>query len=295
VIPEGRACKLYLDVEWTRKGGINDWIDDASVMRTLVQRLCKFMSNVFFGVHCFPECILHLDSSTPDKFSRHLILNPTSEADDAELRMNVLFANNVHAGAFMSDFVANEAISAGLTMGQVIDRQTLHKLHLEQEAARLFCFNAEGALTFCVDTGIYNKNRCFRLPLSSKCGKTAVLVPHCSNQMPLDGSDSCLLKSSLVCPCEADLLGASVRQLTHLKALKSEDVCRGFVISSAKLSQSQRSAKCTKRAEMHPSANTSEKSVDDCILEDWAAKTGLSGQCSSIKVRAGCMKRLSAG
>jgi hypothetical protein len=122
VIPEGRACKLYLDVEWTRKGGINDWIDDASVMRTLVQRLCKFMSNVFFGVHCFPECILHLDSSTPDKFSRHLILNPTSEADDAQPRMNVLFANNVHAGAFMSDFVANEAIAAGLTIGQVIDQ-----------------------------------------------------------------------------------------------------------------------------------------------------------------------------
>jgi hypothetical protein len=295
VIPEGRACKLYLDVEWTRKGGVNDWIDDASVMQTLVQRLCKFMSNVYFGVLCFPESILHLDSSTPDKFSRHLILNATSQADDAEHRMNVLFANNVHAGAFMSDFVANEAISAGLTIGQVIDRDALHKLHLEQEASRLFCFNAEGALTFCVDTGIYNKNRCFRLPLSSKCGKTAVLVPHCSNKMPLDGSDSCLLKSSLVCPCEADLLAASVRQLTHLKALKSEDICGGFVISSAKLSQSQRSVKCTKRAEMHSSANISETSVDDCILEDWAVKTGLSGQCSSIKVPAGCMKLLSAG
>jgi hypothetical protein len=218
-----------------------------------------------------------------------LILNASSIAKESEQIMQVLFASNVHAGAFMSDFVANEAISAGLTMGRAIDQQTLQQLHMEQEAARLFCLNAEGAVTFCVDTGIYNKNRCFRLPLSSKCGKSAVLVPHCSNQMPLDGSYNCLLKAAMVCPCEADLLGLSLRQLTHLKALKSEVICSGFVVSSARCSQSQRSVKCTKRADTQTSAKISQKSVDECILDDWAAKTGLSGECCGIKVSAACI------
>lgn len=272
---------MYVDVEWTRKEGANSWIDATSVMQTLVQRLCAFLSTVFAGVQCGPKNILHLDSSTREKFSRHLILNAVSIADNGESPIHALFADNVHAGAFMADFVANEAKVAGLAVGQVIDQHALQKLHETNEAARLFCFNMDGALTFCIDTGIYNKNRCFRLPLSSKCGKSALLIPHCSNEMPLDGSDTCLLKSSLVCPCDA----GPVRLLSHLRALQSEDVRNRTVFSSLRLSRSQRSLDFTSRTNVHRSDCGSKKSIDESILDDWATKTGLSGQCCGIKVK----------
>jgi hypothetical protein len=271
---------MYVDVEWTRKEGLNSWIDDASVLKSLVGRLGAFMSTVFAGVQCEPQRILHLDSSTRDKFSRHLIVNAVSAAENDEPPTRALFVDNIHAGAFMADFVANEAKVAGLTIGQVLDQSTLQTLHRANEAARLFCFNADGALAFCVDTGIYNKNRCFRLPLSSKCGKSAVLLPHCSNKMPLDGSYTSLIKSSLVCPSDA----RHARLLSHLRALQSQDVRTGILCTSLRLSQSQRSLNFTSRTSTHHSDCVIKKSIDDSILDDWAAKTGLSGQCCGIKV-----------
>jgi hypothetical protein len=284
VIPSTRACNLYVDVEWTRKNGANAWIDDDRVMRSLIDKLCKFISTVFAGVHCSPEGILHLESSTSDKFSRHLILNAVSAADNIESPLRAMFADNLHAGAFIADFISNEAALAGLTIGQSMDAQTLHRLHQENEAAQLFCLNFDGALTSCVDTGIYNKNRCFRLPLSSKCGKSAVLVPHSSNQMPLDGSDICLLKSSLVCPCDAILAPGRLRLLTHSRASKLEESCAHAVRSSSWAPPtSQRSVNFTTRACVHHSGVSVAKSIDDCILDDWAVKTGLSGQCCGIK------------
>jgi len=275
-------------VEWTKKGGANAWIDDAGAMRALAHRLCNFMSSVFAGVQCNPDHILHLDSSTPDKFSRHLILNAECSMRGCEPAMRALFADNLHAGAFMADFVANEAAAAGLSMGQSIDPLMLSQLHQQNEAARLFCFNADGVLTSCVDTGIYNKNRCFRLPLSSKCGKSAVLSPHSSNQMILDGSDICLLKSALVCPCDDILNGSPVRLLTHLKALRLEEVRSGTVEQSARLSQSQRSFKSTTRAMASHDCEGSGKSIDGRILDDWATLTGLSGQCCGVKASGVC-------
>ncbi len=282
MIPGGRPCHLYVDVEWTRKCGVNSWIDDDRVMRSLVERLCKFMSTVFAGVYCNPEHILHLESSTPDKFSRHLILNAMCASENGDSSLRVMFADNVHAGAFISDFVANEADLAGLKIGQMSDLLTLHRLHQENEAARLFCLNMDGAVTACVDTGIYNKNRCFRLPLSSKCGKSAVLVPHCSNQMPLDGTEAALLKSALVCPCEDTLIGEPIRLVTHLRATKSADSCVHSVRSSSWL-PSQRSINFSKPSSGNDSRGIGEKSIDECILEDWAVRTGLSGQCCGIK------------
>ena len=275
---------MYVDIEWTRKGGANSWIDDASVLRTLIRRLCAFMATVFAGVQCGPQQVLHLDSSTGDKFSRHLIMNAVSATEKSEQLVHALFADNLHAGAFIADFVARESQCAGLSCGQVIDSHMLRQLHQENEAARLFCFNADGALALCIDTGIYNKNRCFRLPLSSKCGKSALLLPHCSNEMPLDGTDVCLLKSSLVCPCDGTIDVGQVRVLSHLRALQSEDLRSGTVISSARPSQMQRGLKFTLRANAHRSDCPDGKTIDDRILDDWAAKTGLSGQCCGIKV-----------
>jgi hypothetical protein len=283
VITESRYCNLYVDVEWTKKGGLNAWIDGESVMQTLVQRLLRFFSTVFDGVQCSPEQVLHLDSSTPEKFSRHLIFNATCSAQqDDDLPLRALFADNIHAGAFMADFVENEAASAGLSTGQHMDWHTLHQQHNENEATRLFCFDSDSRLCLCVDMGIYNRNRCFRLPLSSKCGKAAVLLPHDSNQMPLDGSDACLLKSSLVCPVEDSLKQKPIRLLTHLRALKSEMDRSAAACTSRTLSLQNNSNYSVPQKASFLRSNGNAP-IDDAILRDWANRTGLSGQCSGIK------------
>ena len=281
---------MYIDVEWTRKGGANSWIDDDLVMRTMVERLGKFVSSVFAGVKCSNKRMLHLESSTTEKFSRHLIVNAESATEDSEAPLHtVLFAHNVHAGAFVTDFVTHEAALAGLTIGQAMDPQTLHRLHQENDAARLFCFNAEGSLTSCIDTGIYNKNRCFRLPLSSKCGISAVLVPLSSNQMYLDGSDIGLLKAALVCPCDGSSTTGPIRLLTHSRASKIEDVRTSSARSCSWLPQSQRNINFTSQARSWNSGGACAKSIDESILDDWAAKTGMSGQCCGIKASSFCI------
>jgi hypothetical protein len=280
---------LYIDVEWTRKGGANSWINDDLVMTTMVERLGKFVSSVFAGVTCSNKRTLHLESSTPEKFSRHLIVNAESATENSEAPLHVLFAHNVHAGAFVTDFVTHEAALAGLTIGQTIDPQTLHRLHEENDAARLFCFNAEGTLTSCIDTGIYNKNRCFRLPLSSKCGKSAVLVPHSSNQLHLDGSDIGLLKAALVCPCGGSSITGPIRLLTHSRASKLEDARNSSARSCSWLAPSQRNLHFSSGTSSWHSGGACAKSIDESILDDWAAKTGMSGQCCGIKARSLCI------
>jgi len=68
----------------------------------------------------------------------------------------------------------------------------------------------------CIDLAVYTKNRCFRLPLSSKFGRTAVLQPHASNAMPLNLTalrfETDLTSKALV---SADVLNEHVRILNH--------------------------------------------------------------------------------
>jgi hypothetical protein len=68
----------------------------------------------------------------------------------------------------------------------------------------------------CIDLAVYTKNRCFRLPLSSKFGRTATLQVHATNKMPLDQTtlrfEMDLMTKALV---SADVSNEHVRILTH--------------------------------------------------------------------------------
>ena len=71
-------------------------------------------------------------------------------------------------------------------------------------------------LCSCIDLAVYTKNRCFRLPLSSKFGRSAVLQVHASNEMPLNLTtlqfEMDLVSKSLV---SADVSNEHVHVLTH--------------------------------------------------------------------------------
>lgn len=131
-----------------------------------------------------------LQNSFADKFSRHLIV----------IIPKVAFKDNLHVGAFVGEVCFKQQFHfyclkrwfpklqvwrlcwAWLTFvlmflqlcSRIVSKkekdERLRKLFVHKEA------NDSASLLF-VDTAVYSRNRCFRLALSSKAGKTSVLLP----------------------------------------------------------------------------------------------------------------------
>lgn len=151
----------------------------------------------------------------------------------------VVWADNSHAGAAVTAFVLRCCAACGVSLGQEITKdallvrcfvfhcllplcdvgvQALQAQH--EEAAVLALAEARDPhhyiLCSCIDLAVYTKNRCFRLPLSSKFGRTATLQVHAANKMPLDLTtlrfEMDLMTKALV---SADVSNEHVRILTH--------------------------------------------------------------------------------
>jgi hypothetical protein len=110
---------------------------------------------------------LELDSSTPTKFSRHLVIRIPGWA----------FASNAAVGAFVRSITCSKEGLDTLYINK--DPPTAHQQQQQQQQQRQqqqqqqrqqqrVCF---------VDGAVYSKNRHFRLYGSTKGGKTAVLEP----------------------------------------------------------------------------------------------------------------------
>jgi hypothetical protein len=91
--------------------------------------------------------------------------------------------------------------------------------HREEAAVLALCEGRDldrFTVCSCIDLAVYTKNRCFRLPLSSKFGRSAVLQVHASNEMPLNLTslhfEMDIVSKSLV---SADVSNEHVRVLTH--------------------------------------------------------------------------------
>lgn len=87
VIPEGAICKLYFDLEFHKLS--NEGTDGKTMVSSLIQYVCDKLMEVY-GIECTANNVLNLDSSTEEKFSRHLIFN----------LQNAAFKDNVHVGMF---------------------------------------------------------------------------------------------------------------------------------------------------------------------------------------------------
>lgn len=88
VIPENAVCKLYFDLEFNKLA--NPGADGKMMVALLIQHVCKALEE-FYNVQCSAEDVFNLDSSTEEKFSRHLIFQ----------LHNVAFKDNRHAGNFV--------------------------------------------------------------------------------------------------------------------------------------------------------------------------------------------------
>uniref|UniRef100_A0A5S6R0Z4 DNA-directed primase/polymerase protein n=1 Tax=Trichuris muris TaxID=70415 RepID=A0A5S6R0Z4_TRIMR len=146
LIREGKPCHLYFDLEF--HFSVNpDMIGERCVKSFIAYFQEK--ANELLGIEVPTDCILDLDSTTDQKFSRHLIIH---------LPDGVVFSDNKEAGNFVNDMCA-----------------ALKSLSEEQRRERglscLFVHTKDGNETLLCDQGVYTRNRTFRLFLSSKLGQ----------------------------------------------------------------------------------------------------------------------------
>ncbi|KAI8564889.1 hypothetical protein RHMOL_Rhmol03G0217800 [Rhododendron molle] len=178
VIQEGLPCHLYFDLEFNKRD--NTKKDGDEMVDLLITVVFDALSDKY-GIQGDHDWIVELDSSTEAKFSRHLIIRLQKTA----------FKDNSHAGAFIAE------ICSRINNEKGSDRK-FEKLFVSKDTS-----SADIPSQIFVDTAVYSRNRCFRLPLSSKAGKNSVLLPtgrfKCKNM-----SEENVFMASLICNMDAD-------------------------------------------------------------------------------------------
>ncbi|XP_032474088.1 DNA-directed primase/polymerase protein isoform X8 [Phocoena sinus] len=199
VIPENAVCKLYFDLEFNRLA--NPGADGKKMVALLIEHVCKALQQ-FYRVRCSAEDVLNLDSSTNEKFSRHLIFQ----------LHDVVFKDNIHVGNFVRKMlepafhlIASEdddmtpetmghefshfsetPVKQGISFSKkstdkdMEESWTTNSKKLERlgsakqsspDLSFLIVMNNVGEKHLFVDLGVYTRNRNFRLYKSSKIGK----------------------------------------------------------------------------------------------------------------------------
>lgn len=178
VIQEGLPCHLYFDLEFSKKENAGKNGDE---MVDLLLSVIFDALHEKYSVEAGHDCVVELDSSTNEKFSRHLIVRLPK----------VAFKDNSHAGAFVAELcsrINTSKESDGRFKNLFVSKESKS----DGRECQLF-----------VDTAVYSRNRCFRLPLSSKAGKTSALLPSGRFKCK-DMSEEDMFMASLICSMDLD-------------------------------------------------------------------------------------------
>ncbi|XP_034860149.1 DNA-directed primase/polymerase protein isoform X3 [Mirounga leonina] len=203
VIPENAVCKLYFDLEFNKLA--NPEADGKKMVALLIEHVCKALQELY-RVNCSAEDVFNLDSSTDEKFSRHLIFQ----------LHDVAFKDNIHVGNFVRKIlqpafhlIASEdddsisestghgfshfpetPIKQGISFSKMSsdkDREESRTQNSKEwerlgsaeqsspDLSFLVVKNNVGEKHLFVDLGVYTRNRNFRLYKSSKIGKQVAL------------------------------------------------------------------------------------------------------------------------
>ncbi|NXM23591.1 PRIPO protein, partial [Oxyruncus cristatus] len=205
VIPEKDACKLYFDLEFYKPA--NPGADGKSMVAKLIELVSQKLKELY-DVNCSTKDVLNLDSSTDEKFSRHLIFLP----------QKTVFKDNIHVGNFVRTILqpATRLVEGMAAAAVIPEEEAGHVFQSSAEAVGLdgsltnltaiedaskgwpatahktkdtemshrrenldFSFlivnDKEGNKQLFVDLGVYTKNRNFRMYKSSKAGKNVIL------------------------------------------------------------------------------------------------------------------------
>lgn len=152
IIRQGRPCHLYFDLEFNLPDNVD--ANGEAMVDTLLLVTSQTLLDVF-GICYDPSWTLELDSSTAEKFSRHLIIHIPGAA----------FKDNSHAGAFVGE----------------ICKRSNELRESDDEICKMFVLQGDSRAAhqahIFVDVAVYSRNRAFRLPFSSKAGKISFLLP----------------------------------------------------------------------------------------------------------------------
>ncbi|CAN0891818.1 DNA-directed primase/polymerase protein, partial [Linum grandiflorum] len=152
VIQEGLPCHLYFDLEFNKKDNVGKNGDE--MVYLLISVIFESL-NEKYSIEGSDDWIVELDSSTTEKFSRHLILRIPKAA----------FKDNSHVGSFVSE------VCSRISRLKPKDER-YNTLYIRKDSN-----STEPPTHLFIDTAVYTRNRCFRLALSSKAGKTSILLP----------------------------------------------------------------------------------------------------------------------
>ncbi|KAH9677548.1 DNA primase [Citrus sinensis] len=178
VIQEGLPCHLYFDLEFNKRVNPENHGDE------MVDLLISVTLEALFDKYSIKgdeDWIVELDSSTEEKFSRHLIIRIPKTA----------FKDNSHAGAFVAEICAR--------IKSAREREAkFESLFVMKDSS-----STESESELFVDTAVYSRNRCFRIALSSKAGKKSFLLP--SERFKCKGMcEEDMFMASLICNMDAD-------------------------------------------------------------------------------------------
>lgn len=148
IIREGRPCHAYFDLEYGKQE--NPEVNGEKAVEAFLYLLRNVLQSEM-NITMDEKWIIEFDSSSDVKFSRHVIVRLPGAA----------FLDNSHVGYF-----ANEII-----------QEAMRHRHTSKFCRMMFVMNKHGQETTFIDTGVYSRNRAFRLFMSSKAGKHVPLVP----------------------------------------------------------------------------------------------------------------------
>jgi hypothetical protein len=159
VILQDRPCWLYFDLEYSIE--TNPELNPEVAMtafQTVLQEYCLHR----LGVAVDSCSILVLESSTPTKFSKHVLVKRLTAEGSAERESrNLAFGNNAQAGLFVSDLVAYAKSRRGDGVSDLLFVRLPRRERGDVDTE-----------TLLIDQSVYSRNRTFRLLFQSKFGKT---------------------------------------------------------------------------------------------------------------------------
>jgi len=158
IIKENVHCKLYFDLEYLID--YNSKANGESMVSILKQFVCEEL-RAKHQIEVSEEDIIDLCSTSPPKFSRHLIFHI----------LDIAFENNLQVGCFVRNLINR--------MKKILQNPSDPKY---PEISQLVIARENGTKDFFIDEGVYTRNRLFRVYLSSKFGKNVSLERASSNK-----------------------------------------------------------------------------------------------------------------
>ena len=154
VILQDQPCWLYFDLEFSRL--TNPELQPNLAMTAFDETLSAFCQDVL-GLALDANSVIVLESSTPEKFSKHVVVHRLLDKEK-DTTVPLAFANNAQAGLFVNELV-NYARA---------NRECSSARHLFVQAPKL---SDDGRETTLIDESVYSRNRSFRLLFQSKFAK----------------------------------------------------------------------------------------------------------------------------